>query len=407
MNILFHCMEYPPNWLPGAKRIRVFHDELVENGHQCKVLTSRSNLYPKYDEETKSADTIYCRNVPLKKKSSVYRLLNGLSFAVSGVLASGAAGKVDVVLTTSPPPLISVSGWMIAKLKGAKLIYDVRDIWPDVALEIGSFTEQSIYCKVFRHIANFMYLHADLITAVSPGKVTNIQSHLPLEQRSKVRLLENGLDETFLSQEVVAEVKDRYHLDGIFTIVYVGNIGLAQGLSHLLDLAETVDKSKYQFLLFGPGAEKDALEKSAVKRNLTNVHFEGVVDSKTVFSVLRAAQLAYIPLVNANLKDSIPTKTYEALGVGCPVLMVAEGDAPKLVEECRLGLTLSPNEMGRLPQVFERIISEYDSIIANKEYAQRMILENHSRQNIALELEKMLYELTDKVPEVSRELCQR
>lgn len=76
------------------------------------------------------------------------------------------------------PPLVSIPGWIIAKCKGAKLVYDVRDIWPDVALEMGSFVEGSIYCKVFRAITRFMYKHSDWVTTVSPGKVEKIKSHV-------------------------------------------------------------------------------------------------------------------------------------------------------------------------------------------------------------------------------------
>ena len=90
-----------------------------------------------------------------------------------------------------------------------------------------------------------------------------------------------------------------------FTCVYIGNIGFAQGLGHLLDLAEKVDKEKFQFLLFGQGAEKEKLENEAKKRNLMNVRFCGVVDRRTVYSILKNASMTYIPLVNSNLKDSM------------------------------------------------------------------------------------------------------
>ena len=79
-----------------------------------------------------------------------------------------------MIITTSPPPLVSIPGWIIAKCKGAKLVYDVRDIWPDVALEMGSFAEGSIYCKVFRAITRFMYKHSDWVTTVSPGKLLDV-----------------------------------------------------------------------------------------------------------------------------------------------------------------------------------------------------------------------------------------
>lgn len=395
MNIILHCDEYAPHWGPCTVRMKAFSDTFQRLGDKVTVLASTTNLEGGKAEE----NTIYCPAIKMKKKSTLYRLGNNLSFAISSLFKSVGAGKANVVISTSPPILISMFGWLIARCKGAKLVYDVRDIWPDVAIEMGSFSEDSFYCRAFRSIANFMFKHADAVTTVSPGKLDKIKAKLPVEQQPKVWLIENGLDKNFLEQQENPEVVKTYNLGKKFTCVYVGNIGLAQGLSHLLDLAETVDKEKYQFLLFGNGAEKQALEQSAAQRDLIHVHFCGIVNSNIVYSILKHASMTYIPLVNANLKDSIPTKTYEALGVGCPVLMVAEGDAPKLVEECRLGLSISPNESERLPQVFKRFIEEYDEICEHKEYAKKMILQNHSRQRISLQLEAMLQELITSHPE--------
>ena len=380
MRILLHCDEYTPRHVPCAIRMQVFSDVFRKKGNHVFVLAGKHSLDggPKRPEEA-----IYCPTIPLRKKTSFYRMINQMSFAILSLLMSPKAGKTDVVITTSPPVLISIFGWMIAKLKGAKLVYDVRDIWPEVALEMGSFTENSFYCKVFRFIANFMFRNADVITAVSPGKVEKIKAKLPEGQKDKVWLVENGLDETFLKQREDTRVIETYHLKEKFSCVYIGNIGLAQGLSHLLDLAESVDQNNIQFLLFGDGAEKSKLEEQARMRKLRSVHFCGRVDENTVYSVLRYASMTYIPLVNANLKDSIPTKTYEALGAGCPILMVAEGDAAKIVEESRLGRVISPNKINKLPAVFKEFMEQYSDIVLQREYAQKYVLKEHSRQKIA------------------------
>lgn len=80
-----------------------------------------------------------------------------------------------MVITTTPPALISPFGWLIAKFKHAKLVYDVRDIWPDVAWEMGSFDRRSMYSRIFEFVRNFMLKHSDMITAVSDGKVENCE----------------------------------------------------------------------------------------------------------------------------------------------------------------------------------------------------------------------------------------
>lgn len=393
MKIILHCDEYSPKHVPCAIRMQVFTDIFQKKGNEVAVLAAKTCLG---DKKSGSKEAIYCPAIELKKKTSFYRMASQMSYAVTSLIKSHAIKTTDVVITTSPPVLISMFGWLIAKFKRAKLVYDVRDIWPDVALEMGSFKEGSLYCKLFRFIANFMFKHADVITTVSPGKVEKIRKKLPDNDKGKVWLVENGLDEKFLLQKEDKSVIEKYHLKDKFTCVYVGNIGLAQGLGHLLDLAETVDSEKYQFLLFGKGAEKQLLENERLKRGLHNVKFCGTVNENTVFSILRNADMTYIPLVNANLKDSIPTKTYEALGAGCPILMVAEGDAPKIVEESRFGRIISPSNIENLSTAFGEFISSYDEIISNREFAKDYVLKEHSRQKITEEFERKLQSIIKK-----------
>ncbi len=195
---------------------------------------------------------------------------------------------------------------------------------------MGSFTEGSIYCKVFRTITRFMYKHADWVTTVSPGKVEKIKGHVISvggakggeAHVDKVKLVGNGFDESVENSTIDHDLIAQYELDKKFTCVYVGNIGLAQGLGALLDMAKQSKHKEVQFLLCGKGAEKDMLEQQAKERGLDNVHFCGVLPHEKVFTLLSYAKMSFIPLKNSNMKDSIPTKVYEALwnwlpGVAC------------------------------------------------------------------------------------------
>lgn len=377
MNIAIHMGMGFPKGSACANRMRVFYEVFKSKGHNVKVLTPEDMGV---SDGIDSEDVFVCKTYKMKKKTATSRLKNNLSFAINSIRASRIIGDIDIVITTSPPPLISLSGWWIAKRKKAKLVYDVRDIWPDVAIEMGSFSEKSVYYHVFKWIAQFMYKHSDLVLTVSNGKVKKIQGYV--EDKNKVVLCANGLDEKFLDHTVDDGVVERYNMKDYFNCVYVGNIGLAQGLEQLLVLAEKIQNKKVQFLLFGEGAEKEKLETVKEEKKLCNVHFFGNVYEKEVFNVLRNAQLSYIPLVNENLRDSIPTKTYEALGVGCPVLMVAEGDAVSLVEESKLGWSISPAKIDELPVLFGKIIDEYENARKNKEFSISITKTKHSRQKI-------------------------
>ena len=389
MRFLIHSDEYYPTCQACAYRMKVFAETFSDLGDKVTVIASSANKDNGIVGECKER-IIYSPTIRMKKKTTLMRMVSNLSFAITSVFSSFRAGGIDVVITTSPPPLISLSGWLLARLKRAKLVYDVRDIWPDVALEMNSFSEDSIFCKVFRWITSFMYKHADMVTTVSPGKVEKICSKLPENQRNKVYLVGNGFDESVLNGEIDESIVQKYELDKKFSCVYIGNIGLAQGLDTLLDLAAQTTHKDVQFLVFGMGAERETLEQRAKREGLNNVRFCGVLPHEKVFTVLKYAKLSYIPLKNANMRDSVPTKIYEALGLGCPVLLVAEGDSCSIVNESRFGRCISPNKIESLPATFDSIIENYEALTENQKYAMQLMKSKYSRQKIAVEFESLL-----------------
>lgn len=402
MRVLVHVDEYYPTAQACAYRMQVFVDTFIALGDEVTVVTSSANkANGTIDKTLHKEKIIYSPAIRMKKKTTVMRMLNNLTFGITSIFSAIGAGKVDVVLTTSPPPLVSIPGWIIAKCKRAKLVYDVRDIWPDVALEMGSFTEDSFFCKVFKRITGFMYKHADVVTTVSPGKVEKIKGHVSarLGRKSgpshidKVWLVGNGFDESVAKSEFDQGIVDKYELDKKFTCVYIGNIGLAQGLGALLDVAAKTKHKDVQFLCFGMGAEKEMLEQRVRDEGLTNVRFCGVVEHSKVFSILSRAKLSFIPLKNSNMKDSVPTKVYEALGIGCPVLLVAEGDSADIVDDAGLGKHISPDETEKLVDVFDDMIDHYSDFDAHRDEAIRLMHDKYSRQKIAADLEKKLRKL--------------
>lgn len=392
MKILIHADEYYPTCAACAYRMKAFAEVFASKGNEVTVIASSSNKANGALGDC-SEKIIFAPTVKMKKKTTVMRMINNLSFAASSVFAALKAGKADVVITTSPPPLVSISGWLIAKMKRAKLVYDVRDIWPDVALEMGSFSESSFFCRVFKKITAFMYEHADMVTTVSPGKVEKIRQKLPEGMREKVVLIANGFDEKILESEYDLQTVEKYALKDGFNCVYIGNIGLAQGLGAVFEIAEKTKHKNVRFLLFGTGAEKDALEKQAEEKGLSNVIFCGVIPHEKVFTLLKEASLSFIPLKSSKMKDSVPTKIYEALGVGCPVLLVAEGDSCSIVNATGMGVCVSPDETENLTAVFDSMVENYAEIIKKRTETTEIIKKKYSRQQAAAEFENKLRQL--------------
>lgn len=385
MTILFHTHEFNINeGGPCTKRIDSLATYLQEQGKKVIVLASSHNK--KNEKEiNRKYKVIYSYSTKNTKGSNIKRFLNNIIFGITSFFKSFTVGKIDVVITTSPPPLISIFGYLIAKIKGAKLIYDIRDIWPDVAVEMDSFSEKSIYYRVFKNIANFMYRKSDIITTVTPGKVEKLTKYT---NENKVKYIPNGLDDNFTKFNINNELIEKYNLKSIFTVVYIGNVGLAQNVEALVDIAiQYKENNNIQFLIFGEGASKDKINKKIQELNLKNIKVEGKIDYCNVYTILKYSKISFISLKNNKMTDSVPTKIYDALACGCPILLLAKGDSCKILDEVGLGEHVESKE--ELKDKFEYMYKNYikyedkkDDIIeyTKGKYSRRKIAEKFERE---------------------------
>lgn len=396
MRILFICEGYRPGTDACAKRIGVFVDHLKSRGYDVDVLASSINLANGVAVD----DVRYCVTKAMSKnKTAVQRFLSNASFCRSAIKESRMLEAADVVVVTSPPLLSAPAGLRIAKRMNARLIFDVRDVWPEVAFEMGSFSPRSLYGAVFSRIATLMYRHADKITVVTAGKKSKL---VPILNKagiddSKIHLVGNGLDETFLDQDIDEDFVEKHRLGEAFSCVYVGNLGMAQGLTALLDLAERVKKlyPTDRFYLFGSGAEEILLKQRTAEKNLDNVIFGGVINPRQAYTALKTADMSFVSLLNSKMTSSVPTKLYEALGCGCPVLLAAKGDAESVLDETSYGVSVHPESVEEIVEGYMYIRKNHDSITANRAKAIFSIRENHSRQLHAAEFEKILLEVVE------------
>lgn len=379
--VLIVCEHFPPALDACAKRMGVMVQELLKRGYDVHVLASETSLdNAKEYSELPSYLHLYPA-FRMGKKTVINRLRNNLSEKNGSLRIAATLGRFDVVVVTSPPLLLALSGITIARKAHARLVFDVRDIWPEVAYQMGSFTEGSIYGKVFRAIANRAYKAADLITTVTPTKVTVIKSRIPSADASKVVLAQNGLDLDFLDLAEREDLVAQYKLSQDPPCVYIGNLGLAQSLSSLLDIARRFPHIR--FLLFGSGAEEQLLRERIDERALSNIRLCGRVDDRGAKTLLRHARCAFVSLKNSKMVDSVPTKLYEALGCGCPVVLAAAGDSVDVLNDCELGSAAAPEDLDAIAEAFSNVIS-HEWTQEEKSHSESVIRERYSRQAAAI-----------------------
>ncbi|HHU55581.1 MAG TPA: glycosyltransferase family 4 protein [Acholeplasmataceae bacterium] len=405
MRILFHAINYLPNTEADARRISGLVERLTEIGCRVDVVVPFSDtvngkkrklwfLEFRKKEMINGVRVYRYYTIPYLNRGTLLRLLNNLSFALSSIFHIFSFRKYDVVITSSPPLLISLSGYFIARFKGAKLIFDVRDIWPDIALEMKELRKNSFIAKIFNFIAKWMYKKSDLITTVSLLKKENIENKNE-RLKGKVEYISNGVDDFFLKLQESKSFKEEYKFDSFFSVIHVGKIGKAQDLDSLLDLAKICRKNKdIRFFLIGDGVERNRILKRIEEENIENVVYCGKRNINEVYTAYKYAKLSYVSLVNENLLDSVPTKLYESLFMGCPVLLSAKGESRKVLEESRFGLGSDPKDLDKLTENFFKIYNNYN--LENKEYCINYINENYNRKNIARKLLNILKKLDER-----------
>lgn len=365
MRIIIHTQYYPPEMGAPQARLSDLAKRLKRLGHDLEVLTAMPNYptgrifegYPRFYMKDSIDDLGVHRSwiLPSNKLSIVHRLISYLSFCLSSLMVGLIkTRKADVVITESPPIFLAVAGLILAKAKGARWIMNVSDLWPDSAKYIGMLREQSAVYRVLSGLAHFLYRRALMVTGQSREIVAEVQRQVPAV---KAYHLSNGVDtERFTPDKAREAIRKQYLKDGEVGFVYAGLHGLFQGLDQILLAAEKVKDSPARFILIGDGPEKQSLLKMAKDLHLTNVDFYPPMPHDQIPSILASMDAALITLKSAIL-GAVPSKIYEAMASGIPILLVAEGEAVNIVSKAKAGIAVTPADINAFAHAVSELIS--------------------------------------------------
>jgi glycosyltransferase involved in cell wall biosynthesis len=405
MRILFLTQYYPPETGAVQNRLSDLARRLTKTGHRVTVLTAVPS-YPKgeiFDEYrgrlTMSADCEGIRIVRTwayvtKKKSFVQRILNYLSFAVlSPVVGWLIVEKVDVIIVESPPLFLGVSGYFLSRLKRAKFVLNVSDLWPESAVALDVLRSRRLIQWATR-MEEWLYSKAILVTGQTQGIVDSIQSRCA---NTPVHLLTNGVTQEFLDQVAHARVsrirlREKFGFGQKFIVVYTGLHGLAQGLDTLLQSAELLKQHEnIQFCLFGEGPEKPHLQLIAAERELGNVRFYSPLPASEMVELLASVDASIVPLKRNRLfKAALPSKLFEALGAGVPVLLAVDGEAKRLIEKSKGGLLVEPENPEDMAKKILQLCRDPEQRRKLGENGREYVRAHFNREEIAKRFEHLI-----------------
>lgn len=356
LKILFLAHFYPPEMGGAAARLSGLARCMVNFGHAVTVVTGIPNypsgrIYKGYRKRFVHKERL--DGVPIFRtwvyftplKSSFHRIMNYISFMIFSIIVGIKLKKqFDVVIVSSPPLFIGLSGLFLSKVWHIPWIFDIRDIWPDIAVEAGEFKVNDPIVKIGRMITKLIYNTADHLTPVTISKCEKIIGQGI--DKNKITMISNGIDMNFINSSTSINWRMDLDLENKCIFVYAGLIGIAQGLDIIIDVANQLRESEQiHFLIVGDGIQKNHLVDRTKQMELSNITFLGSQKRDNISSLLIMADAAIIPLANPAITDAIPSKLMEAWGCKKPVILVASGESNRLVNKISGGLTVEPGDL--------------------------------------------------------------
>ncbi len=328
---------------------------------------------------------------PALHRSFIHRVFSFVSFMVSSFLAGLRVRKVDLVWGTSPPIFQGITAWILARLKRARFLFEVRDLWPAFAVAVGVL-KNPFLIRISLMLERFLYQRADRLVVNSPGYIQHVLEH----GAKKVDLIPNGADPDMFSLDVSGEgFRDQWQLGQCFVAMYAGAHGISNDLGVILQAANILrGQEGIRFALVGDGKEKAALQKQAQALGLTNVVFVPSVPKNEMAGVMAAADACIAILKPLELyKTTYPNKVFDYMAAGKPVLLVIDGVIREVVESCKAGIAVPPGDAQKLADAVMKLA--HDPALGREmgRAGRKAIEETYNRSHFSVQFAELLEEM--------------
>lgn len=393
--IIIVSQYFPPETGAAASRMGDLSKHLSLGNYEVTVLTEIPN-YPEgritkgyslrflLKEKVGKAQIFRSFVLPTNRKNFLERAIFFGSFFLGTLINSFRLPAADIVMGTSPSPLTALSAWFISRIKGAKFVLDVRDLWP---ASIISLTQMKSGLVVFllNKLEKFLYNRADLISLAIPGFRGHINGIVgrPLKY---IDLLNGAPDDFFEVEESNVSIDGLPNLDDKFVVFFSGNHGIAQAMDTLIKAAEKLkDSVKIHFLFVGNGICKPAMIKMSKESGLTNTTFLGSQPRKKMPHIIGMASLCVVPLQRLPIfEHAMPSKMFEYMACGKPIILSVLGEAKTLLEESKGGICIKPECHEELADTI-LLLSNNENKISKMGNAGREFVRNNYKKSVIIE----------------------
>ncbi|UTW67111.1 glycosyltransferase family 4 protein [bacterium SCSIO 12643] len=356
----------------GGSRFNEMTKEWTELGHEVTVLAGmvhyatgkKADRYRNkwfFKDQHEKVNIVRCHVSEAYNVNFIGRMWAYFSFVFSSIWAGlfKTKGKFDVIVVTSPPLFVGITAYVISKIKRIPFAFEIRDLWPESAIDTGVLTNKLLIKFAF-WFENFIYERASLINTLTPA----FQKKLIEEKKvskSKVIMLPNAADfqlsDELLKRFDAIQFKKDLGFQDKCVITYVGAHGVANHLIQLVDAAELLKDTSVIFQLIGSGMQKDMLVEETKKRGLENIVFRDPVSKSEVFKYILASDIGTSVLKKVDtFKTIYSNKTFDYMACKKPILLLIDGVSRELVENAECGLYAEPENSLEIEKVVRKFL---------------------------------------------------
>ena len=400
--LLIHQAFVSPAEAGGTRHFELGQN-LLKKGHRFTIvasdvsyLTGKSMIEQKKwitEQNFQGIRILRAYTYPSVHSNFVWRVFSFLSFMVSSVFAGLKAGPVDLVMGTSPPIFQAVSAWLIALLRRRPFLLEIRDLWPEFAVDMGVLTNP-LLIKLSRWLEKFLYAQADHILVNSPAYRDYIsKKNIPSR---KISLIANGVDPALFNANINGtEIRNELGLTDCFVVTYAGALGMANDIGTVLRAANRLrNHDTIRFLLVGDGKERLNLEKTAHEMKLNNVVFTGSRPKTDMPMILAGSDACLAIIMDIPMfRTPYPNKVFDYMAAEKPTILAIDGVIRNVIENAHGGIFVKPGDDEALAAAVLRLQSEPDTVKAMGSAARDYVVKHFNRNDQAEEFVKLVNRL--------------
>ena len=395
MRILVLSERYLPEIAAPCFRIADHARTWIEEGHDVTVVTCAPN-FPRgkvfdgyknrlYQEEMiDGVRVIRLWSYTAPNQGVFRRTLDYLSFMFMAILFCWKYPRFDVCVATSGPFFTAVAGFFVSLFRRRPWIFEIRDLWPASVGAVGAMKGWPL--RMCEKVELFLYRRAHRIVSLTNSFRQDLVERGISADKNDV--ITNGVDvEKFQSDLTPATARQRLGVaSDAFLLGYIGTTGMAHGLQTVLDAADKCRNiPQVHIVIIGDGAERKTLEASAEQMQLTNLTFHDYVPHADIPAYLRALDLSIVHLKPDPLfRTVIPSKIFESMAVGTPILMAVQGESADIVRASSAGVCIPSGDSEEMAATISNLYHNRAALKEMSAFGTAAVQARYSRRANAL-----------------------